>query len=79
MLIRSDSPRIVLFDEPLNHLDEENALACVDLMEQLIADGRTLLIVQHDVAAGVSNANSMARTKLARLISRTITMNEVDP
>jgi iron complex transport system ATP-binding protein len=79
MLIRSDAPRIVLFDEPLNHLDEENSLVCVDLMEHLIAEGRTLLIVQHDVAAGVGNANSAARTKLARLISRTISMNEIDP
>jgi putative ABC transport system permease protein len=72
MLVRKDAPRIVLFDEPLTHLDEINALACVELMEGIVASGRVLLIVQHDVKQGAEYVGSEARTRLGKMITRVI-------
>jgi putative ABC transport system permease protein len=72
MIVREDAPLVVLFDEPLTHLDEPNAIACVELMERLLAEGRTLLIVQHDIESGAIYSNSPARTRLAKLMNNAI-------
>lgn len=77
MLVRRDAPRVVLFDEPLTHLDETNALACVELMERLTAAGSAILIVQHDVDLGQTYANSSARDRLARLLHRAIDLHSL--
>lgn len=72
MLVRRDAPRIVLFDEPLTHLDEHNAMACVVLMEDLLRQRRSILVVQHDVTLGQEYPTSAARSRLARLLTRTL-------
>lgn len=72
LLVRRDAPSVVMFDEPLTHLDEDNALACVELMERLVTAGRTLLVVQHDVEVGARYSGSEARTRLARLVTRSL-------
>lgn len=72
MIVRRDAPRVILFDEPLTHLDEDNAVTCVEFMERLLTEGRILLVVQHDVDPGAVYENSAARTRLASLIKRTI-------
>lgn len=77
MIVREDAPRVVLFDEPLTHLDEPNACACVELMERLLAEGRTLLVVQHDVEPGVTYSNSLARTRLAKLLNNALELTAI--
>lgn len=77
MIVREDAPRVVLFDEPLTHLDEPNAAACVELMERLLAEGRTLLVVQHDIEPGVVYGNSLARTRLAHLMKEAIDLSAI--
>jgi putative ABC transport system permease protein len=78
LLVRSDAPQVILFDEPLTHLDEENALGCVALMENLVAQGRALLVVQHDVDTGIEYGSSPARSRLARLLTHTIYLDEIN-
>jgi len=78
LLVRRDCPQVILFDEPLTHLDEANALACVDLMEALVRHGRTILIVQHDIEIGMTYESSVARTRLAGLVSSTIELKELE-
>jgi zinc transport system ATP-binding protein len=72
MIVRNDAPRVILFDEPLTHLDERHSLACVSLMETLLAEGRTILVVQHDVEPGVKYDTSSARARLSGLFTQTI-------
>jgi putative ABC transport system permease protein len=79
MLVRPDAPSVVLFDEPLTHLDEHNASACVELMEHLLREGRAILVVQHDIGMGSdANTNSSARARLARLLSRVVSISEIE-
>lgn len=77
LIVRHNSPNVVLFDEPLTHLDEVNASAFVDLMTQMAREGRTLIIVQHDVGPNAGGLTSDARTKLARLIDQTVDLSSI--
>jgi putative ABC transport system permease protein len=79
MLLRSDAPRVILFDEPLTHLDETNAAGCVDLIAALLSHGSTVVLVQHDVVPGAVYPNSPARTRLAQLITRDIRLEDLQP
>lgn len=65
LLLRPDAPRLVLLDEPLAHLDETHAQACVGLVRELAAAGRAVVIVQHDLGPPDA-APSAARNELAR-------------
>ena len=44
----ANDPSIILADEPTGNLDSETAAAVTALFEQLIAQGKTMLIVTHD-------------------------------
>jgi putative ABC transport system permease protein len=72
LMVRPAPPPVILFDEPLTHLDETNAAACLDLIERLSSQGRTLIFVQHDIASPATTALSDSRARLARLITRSI-------
>jgi ABC-type lipoprotein export system ATPase subunit len=41
-------PPLLVADEPTGNLDSVNAASVIDLFEQLVADGKTVLIVTHD-------------------------------
>jgi putative ABC transport system permease protein len=75
LILRPGSPSLVLFDEPLTHLDEENAGDCVRLIRQLLSDGRTILLVQHDVNP-TNVPPSLARVQLADLLVQTIDIHK---
>ncbi len=45
----AQDPRVLLLDEPVNHLDLRHQLALLDLLADLAAAGRTVLMVVHDV------------------------------
>ena len=42
-------PRIMLFDEPTSSLDPELIAEVLDVMQQLVEDGMTMLIVTHEM------------------------------
>jgi putative ABC transport system permease protein len=71
LVLRPEAPDLVLLDEPLTHLDEANAEDCVRLIRQLLADGRTVLLVQHDVNPA-DTPPSPARMALSQLLARTL-------
>ncbi len=72
---RNNSPEVVLFDEPLTHLDEAHAQRCVDVIELMLHEGKTIVIVQHDLNVGAKYHQSPARDKLASLVSEQIAIN----
>ena len=45
--LANDAP-ILLGDEPTGNLDSESAAAMMDLFDDLVADGRTIVMVTHD-------------------------------
>ncbi|MEQ1853783.1 MAG: hypothetical protein ABMA01_19580, partial [Chthoniobacteraceae bacterium] len=77
LIVRKDAPRIVLLDEPLTHLDESNASMCVDLIERLLREEKTLLIVQHDIKPDVVSDASPSRTRLSALLSDVIYLDQI--
>lgn len=41
-------PDILILDEPNSHLDEESRIRTMELLKQLKAQGKTIIIVEHD-------------------------------
>ncbi|MBI3677532.1 MAG: ATP-binding cassette domain-containing protein [Proteobacteria bacterium] len=77
LVVRRFPPSVVLLDEPLTHLDEVNASACLDLVERLISDGHSLLIVQHELEPGRFENASESRKRLSATIGRTLDIEKL--
>ncbi len=76
VVLRPTAPSIILFDEPLTHLDEPNAAACVDLIEELASKGHTIVIVQHDLGDPALGSTG-SRARLVHLITQSIEITDV--
>ncbi|HVH48344.1 MAG TPA: ATP-binding cassette domain-containing protein, partial [Sphingomicrobium sp.] len=46
----AQKPKLMLFDEPTSALDPELVHEVLKVMEELAAEGRTMLIVTHEIA-----------------------------
>jgi polar amino acid transport system ATP-binding protein len=46
----AQKPKLMLFDEPTSALDPELVQEVLKVMEELAAEGRTMLIVTHEIA-----------------------------
>ncbi|MDP9441277.1 MAG: ATP-binding cassette domain-containing protein, partial [Actinomycetota bacterium] len=52
----ANDPLLVLADEPTGNLDSRSAESVLLLLEQIVLDGRTVVVVTHDAAiAGRAN------------------------
>jgi len=72
LIVRPDPPDVILLDEPLTHLDEENAIACVELIERMAKEDRVIVIVQHDISAPITIHASSAQSALEQAVSTVI-------
>lgn len=77
MIVRPRPPEIILFDEPLTHLDEANALACVMLIEVLAERGHPILLVQHDLGPALASTPSSARGRLAARLTGVLSIADI--
>jgi putative ABC transport system ATP-binding protein len=57
----ANDPPILVADEPTGNLDSQTAVAIFQLFQQLVAEGKTIVMVTHD-------------NELASQVSRTITI-----
>ena len=62
-------PRLLLLDEPASGLRAAERAALADLIEQLRADGLTMLLVEHDVAFVARLADRVTVLDLGRVIA----------
>jgi iron complex transport system ATP-binding protein len=75
-LVRREPPQVVLFDEPLTHLDDENAHGCIDAIGQLVQNGHAVVLVQHDLPP-TSAPGSDPRARLSRMVTRRVHLEHV--
>ncbi|MDZ4827013.1 MAG: ABC transporter ATP-binding protein [Actinomycetota bacterium] len=61
-------PRVVWADEPTGALDSETAATVMELLNQLHADGLTLIVVTHDEGVG-HEANRLIRMRDGHIVS----------
>ena len=62
----SNSPKILLCDEPTGNLDEENGKLVMNLLEQLNKKGTTIIMVTHDMTL-TKYANKVIRINNGRI------------
>ncbi len=63
-------PQILLLDEPTSALDDRSAHAVDEIIESLVADGLTVVLVTHDVDRVVHLAQSVLVLHQGRLVER---------
>ena len=63
-------PPILILDEPLTHLDEQGRLLVVNALRELRREGRTLIIVEHDLSH-IDFADRYVAMRAGRLVSDT--------
>jgi len=54
------NPKLMLFDEPTSALDPEMVKEVIDVMEELVADGMTMIVVSHEMAFAREAATRIA-------------------
>lgn len=66
-----NDPQILLLDEPFSNVDLRSAREMVDLLAQLRAAGKTLLVVTHQAALLQGVADEFAIMEAGRIVRRT--------
>ncbi|MCC6315272.1 MAG: amino acid ABC transporter ATP-binding protein [Thermomicrobiales bacterium] len=61
-------PKVMLFDEPTSALDPELVREVVDVMEELAADGMTMIVVSHEMRFANEAADSIVMMDDGRVI-----------
>ncbi|MGI6620128.1 MAG: ABC transporter ATP-binding protein [Bacillota bacterium] len=61
-------PEVLLLDEPTAHLDMSFELEMMDILGQLVGQGRTVLAVFHDVNLALRNASTLFFLKQGELV-----------
>lgn len=55
----AQQPHLFLLDEPLNHLDLHYQIAMLELFKRLAGEGRSIILVLHDINLAVRYADSV--------------------
>jgi iron complex transport system ATP-binding protein len=65
----AQKPRLLLLDEPMNHLDIAAQLEVLALLSRLAADGVTVLAAMHDLALAASQADHVVVLADGRVVA----------
>jgi iron complex transport system ATP-binding protein len=68
MVLAQHTP-VVLLDEPTSALDLGHAVEVLELVREVAAAGRTIVMVQHDLAAAARYADTLIAMKDGRLVA----------
>ncbi|MET9294092.1 ABC transporter ATP-binding protein [Streptomyces sp. NPDC003077] len=68
MALAQETP-IVLLDEPTSALDIGHAVEVLDLVRQVAAEGRTIVMVVHDLAAAARYADTLVAMRAGRIVA----------
>lgn len=77
MVLAQQTP-LVLLDEPTSALDLGHVVEVLELVRQVAATGRTVVMVQHDLTAAARYADTVIAMKDGRLIARGAPADTVD-
>tara|TARA_B100000686_G_scaffold254819_1_gene266119 strand:+ start:2541 stop:3251 length:711 start_codon:yes stop_codon:yes gene_type:complete len=69
-----NDPNLILADEPTGNLDEENGLEIVKILSELNRNGKTIVLVTHDLSVA-RQANRLLSFKNRNLIQESLTTN----
>jgi iron complex transport system ATP-binding protein len=65
----AQTPRILLLDEPVAHLDLAHRLALEELLRDLAREGKAALLVSHDLAGAARAADRVALLAAGRILA----------
>ena len=63
-------PKLVLFDEPTSALDPELSNSVLEVMERLVEEGMTMIVVTHEMRFARSAADSVTFLEGGRIVER---------
>jgi iron complex transport system ATP-binding protein len=72
-------PRLLLLDEPMNHLDIAAQLEVLGLLARLAADGVTVFAAMHDLALAASHADHVVVLSHGRVVAAGPTAETLTP
>jgi iron complex transport system ATP-binding protein len=75
----AQQPRLLLLDEPMNHLDIAAQLEVLALLTRLAADGVTVLAAMHDLALAASHADHVVVLSGGRVVAAGPTAETLTP
>ena len=61
-------PKVMLFDEPTSALDAELVREVIDVMEELVRDGMTMIVVSHELRFAHEAADAIVMMADGRII-----------
>ncbi len=61
-------PKVMLFDEPTSALDAELVREVIDVMEELVRDGMTMIVVTHEMRFAHEAADAIVMMDEGRII-----------
>lgn len=65
----AQQPRVLLLDEPTAHLDLRHRVAVLELVRDFVRDGRSALVVSHDLSLAARNCDRMALLRSGELLA----------
>jgi len=65
----AQEPRVLLLDEPTAHLDLRHRLGVLELVRELAAEGRSALVVSHDLSLAAGSCDRLALLSGGRVLA----------
>ena len=75
----AQEPKLLLLDEPMNHLDIAAQLEVLTLLARLAADGVTVVAAMHDLALAASHADHVVVLSRGRVVAAGPTADTLTP